>query len=219
MTEATQQTEGIQQAGNERNWKDKKLADQTARETKFNKSTVVSDHAYYSQASDFPKKWVPVPLPHGMTKEEQQANIRQYWEDKKLGKETQFDKYTRDYPKDAVPFYLPEKCVSVPIPPGMTLELREANLRQYWEDKKLADETAKNIKLNKNITISIQADHSQALSTLDKGVEASMPSTTAEATQQAGNRQYWEDKKLVDQAAQNTKVDKHVKCKLIILYC
>jgi uncharacterized protein YeeX (DUF496 family) len=40
------------------------------------------------------------------------------------------------------------------LPPGMTeetwLAIRQANIRQDWE-KKLADETAKNTELNKNI--------------------------------------------------------------------
>ncbi|KAH6848053.1 hypothetical protein B0I37DRAFT_156450 [Chaetomium sp. MPI-CAGE-AT-0009] len=36
-------------------------------------------------------------------------------------------------------------------PSGMTEEIRQAGIRQYWEDKKLADETAKNTKYNKNI--------------------------------------------------------------------
>lgn len=39
----------------------------------------------------------------------------------------------------------------VPIPPGMTEAARQARNRQYWEDKNLADETAKNTEFNKNI--------------------------------------------------------------------
>ncbi|KAK0613161.1 hypothetical protein B0T17DRAFT_543041, partial [Bombardia bombarda] len=54
------------------------------------------------------------------------------------------------------------KRKGVPMPPGMTEELRQANIRQYWKEKKLADETAKNTELNKNITISDQANNGQA---------------------------------------------------------
>ncbi|RYP00961.1 hypothetical protein DL763_000382 [Monosporascus cannonballus] len=40
---------------------------------------------------------------------------------------------------------------AVPIPPGMTEAARQARNRQYWEDKNLADQTAKNTEFNKNI--------------------------------------------------------------------
>ncbi|KAI0813904.1 hypothetical protein GGR55DRAFT_676038 [Xylaria sp. FL0064] len=40
---------------------------------------------------------------------------------------------------------------AVPVPPGMTEAARQARNRQYWEDKNLADQTAKNTEFNKNI--------------------------------------------------------------------
>ncbi|KAL2179506.1 uncharacterized protein P884DRAFT_107258 [Thermothelomyces heterothallicus CBS 202.75] len=49
------------------------------------------------------------------------------------------------------PYRLPDGSIAVPYPPGMTEEIRQARIRQYWEDKKLADETAENTKFNKTI--------------------------------------------------------------------
>jgi hypothetical protein len=54
------------------------------------------------------------------------------------------------------------KGIGVPFPPGMTLEIRQANIKAYWESKRLADETARNTEFNKNIAAISEADHGQA---------------------------------------------------------
>ncbi|KAI8629307.1 hypothetical protein F5Y19DRAFT_77660 [Xylariaceae sp. FL1651] len=40
---------------------------------------------------------------------------------------------------------------AVAPPPGMTEEARQERNKQYWKDKKLADQTRRNTKLNKGI--------------------------------------------------------------------
>jgi hypothetical protein len=98
--------------------------------------------------------------------------------------------------------------VVVPIPPGMTeemLQMRRERNRKYWEqysedrtradedrelywdNKELADETARNT-LN-NTTISDQADDDQASS---NWIVVPPPPGMTEEMRQERNRQYWE---------------------------
>ncbi|KAJ2894545.1 uncharacterized protein MKZ38_007450 [Zalerion maritima] len=98
----------------------------------------------------------------------------------------------------------------VPMPPGMTEEIRRANIRQYWEDKKLFDETIKNTKFNKNITNIDQANHGQASPPSSKRKGASIPPGMTAGARQVRNRQHWEDKKLADQIPKNTKLNKSI---------
>lgn len=123
-----------------------------------------------------------------MTEAARQEDKGQYWEDKKLADQTagniEFDKKANNSQAS----YPSRKFVAVPIPPGFSWEQREANVRQYWKDKELADVTAKYTEFNKNITSSASADYGQD----------SHPVMMEEA-QQIGNRQYEEDKTLADQ--------------------
>lgn len=136
-----------------------------------------------------------------MTEAAQQEDIGQYWEDKKPADPTaeniEFDKKANNGQASNPP----RKFVAVPEPPGFSWEQREANIKQYWKDKELADETAKNTEFNKNITSSASANYGQA----------SLPGM--EEAQQIGNRQYKEDKTLADQTAKNTQLGKKIKCK------
>lgn len=72
-------------------------------------------------------------------------------------------------------------------------------MRQYWKDKELADETAKNTEFNKNITSSASANYGHA--------------SPPDRMEEVGNRQHGEDKTLADQTAKNTQLDKRIKCK------
>jgi hypothetical protein len=119
-----------------------------------------------------------------MTEAAQQEGKGQYWEDKKLADETtkitEFDKKANNGQAS----YPPRKLIAVPIPPGFSFEQHKENIRQYLKEKELADETAKNTKFNRNIPSSASANHGQA----------SLPGIMEEVS----NRQYGEDKTLVD---------------------
>ncbi|SPQ20862.1 1b366457-867b-4bff-bd34-a0dd23525ea1 [Thermothielavioides terrestris] len=110
-----------------------------------------------------------VPIPPGITEAARQACDRQVQEDKKLGDQaaesTELNKNTAasDQANQNQASRLPPGAIAIPFPPGMTLEafpaMQEAKRKQfeqYLEERKLADETAKNTELNKNITISDQ---------------------------------------------------------------
>ncbi|AEO56286.1 hypothetical protein MYCTH_2301032 [Thermothelomyces thermophilus ATCC 42464] len=128
--------------------------------------TTASGQANNVRASYPANERKDVPIPPGITEAARQARDRQFREDKKLGDqaaenpELNKDTATSDQANQDQASRLPSGRQGVRIPPGMTVEtwlaIRRANLKQYWEEKKLADETAKNTELNKNITISDQ---------------------------------------------------------------
>ncbi|GAB1312046.1 hypothetical protein MFIFM68171_02256 [Madurella fahalii] len=117
-----------------------------------------------------------VPILPGIMEAARQAHGRQFREDRKLGDQaaenTEHNKDTVtcdqacDQANKGQALRLPSGSPGVRIPPGMTeeawLAMRQANIRQYWEEKKLADETAKNTELNKNISISDQTRRTTA---------------------------------------------------------
>jgi hypothetical protein len=88
----------------------------------------------------------------------------------------------------------------------MALEIRQANMKEYWESVKLADETAKNTQSNKNITAISEADHDQAsppLSRKRKKVSISF-SGEEEARQTRTRNTGYEDKRLADHSLNDT---------------
>jgi hypothetical protein len=113
-------------------------------------------------------------------------------------KDTEFDKNTTtsDQANNIQALHPLKKWIAVPMPPGMTEEIRQARIKRYWRDKKLAEETAKNTELNKNITISDQANHRSASPPSNMKQHTSTPPRMTEEAQQAGNRQHWGGKSI-----------------------
>ncbi|KAK3940112.1 hypothetical protein QBC46DRAFT_288939 [Diplogelasinospora grovesii] len=210
-------TEELRQAGLGEYLEDKKLADQTAKNTEFDKNTTTSDQANNGQASPSSRRRKGVPMPPGMTLEIREANISQYWEDRKryeeTAKNTEFNKNVAisDQANNGQASPSSRRRKGVPMPPGMTLEIRQANIRQDWEDRKRYEQTVKNTEFNKNVAVSDQANRSQPSLPSSKRKGVSMPPGMAEEAQQGCNKQYWEDKKLADQTPKNTGFNRHVK--------
>ncbi|KAH8907505.1 hypothetical protein BR93DRAFT_926525 [Coniochaeta sp. PMI_546] len=91
----------------------------------------------------------------------------------------------------------------------MTAEAWLASRKQYWEDKRLADQTAKNTELNKNTTPSDQANDDQASCPPVKCIAVSM---APEEPRQADIGPCREDKALADERPGNTKFRKDIRC-------
>jgi hypothetical protein len=142
-------------------------------------STTASGQANQGQASRTSSKRA-VPGSPGVTEATRQAHNEQHWEDKKSAEQTaqntEADKNTTtsDQASNVQAFLASRKWIAVPMPPGMTEEIRQANIRQYLEERKLADETAKNTEFNKKITISDQARDDQASPRSRKGKKVSI---------------------------------------------
>lgn len=102
----------------------------------------------------------------------------------------------------------------LPVLPRMTEAARQACDSQYREDGKPGDQPAKNTALNKNTATSGQANNGQAsrFSNAGKGVRIppGMTEETWLAIRQAKIRQYWEEKKLADETAKNTELNKNI---------
>ncbi len=121
-----------------------------------------------------------------MTDAAQQAGNKQCREDKKLADQTATNiednknTTTSDQAKNGQASYLPKKWIAVPIPPDMA-HMTEEDLNQYFREKALLGETAKNTRFNKSIIM--------------------------EEAQQVGNKQCWEDRKLACQTAKRVRCE------------
>lgn len=148
--------------------------------------TAASDQANNGgQASHIPGGRA-APNPPGMTSAARQALDRQHSQNTTLAEQTTKsvevgnNSTTSDQAGNGQTSRPLRKGIAVPMPPGMSEELRQANIKQYWEQKKLAEETAKNTEFNKNIT-SGQASYNQpSLSLPSKGKKVSISSSMAE---------------------------------------
>ncbi|KAK4034928.1 hypothetical protein C8A01DRAFT_18354 [Parachaetomium inaequale] len=143
--------------------------------------TPVSDQAFCSPSGIA----APSPPPPDMTEAAPQADNGQHQEGKKLAtqiaKSTEVNNTTASEQASNGQTSRPPRNVKwVAVPPGMTEELRQAKNRQYWEDRKLADETAKITEFNKNITISDQTSHNQAVRPSSRRKKVSMFSSVVE---------------------------------------
>ncbi|KAF4632619.1 hypothetical protein G7Y89_g5507 [Cudoniella acicularis] len=87
-------------------------------------------------------------------------------------------------------------------PPSMTEATQQEDKKQYWEDKKLADQTVENIEFDK------KANSSQASYPPRKLISPPMPPGFSFEQRKANIRQYRKDKELADETAKNTKFNK-----------